>query len=284
MYPKVNPGDLNIDFRISSFLPKSEFCFSSNLRETSKQESRNSNPLKPREKKESGYWRNKLRARDARKKSCRSKNSKSENPNCNKSKFLEKMILEKHVKTRISFIKVRTFARVDELRNESRKSFGVPFPSWETSTKFSRGSGTVHRTKNRKIDSSERIKPKFSREWSPDILSIVISSLQSFEPTNQETEEVEEKCKKTKKTREESRENRRKTRKSSRKIGNLRRKSGNPRRNSRKPREKSEKSQFSERKIEKTEKVRPDNLSIEKPSERKSKKSEKNIETSDENA
>jgi hypothetical protein len=42
------------------------------------------------------------------------------------------------------------------------------------------------------------------------------------------------------------------------------------------------KSQFSERKIEKTEKARPDIPSIEGSSERKSKKSERKIETSDE--
>jgi hypothetical protein len=104
------------------------------------------------------------------------------------------------MKTQSSFAKVRTIARNIELRNESRRDFGVSSPSGTTSTKFSRRSGIARRTKNRKIESSEKIDRKFSREWSPDIFSNRVSSSHFFKPTNQETEKIEENRKKTKKT------------------------------------------------------------------------------------
>jgi hypothetical protein len=90
--------------------------------------------------------------------------------------------------------------RFRKLGGGSENRCHVPSPSGATAAKFSGWSGTVHLTKNRKIESSEGINPKFSREWSPDIFSIAISSSSFFKPTNQETEVVEEKGKKAKKT------------------------------------------------------------------------------------
>jgi hypothetical protein len=75
-------------------------------------------------------------------------------------------------------------------------------------------SGTVHLTKDRKIESSEKTNRKFSREWSPDIFSIELSSRRGVRVISNFSEEIGEILKKIKKTREESRENRRKTRKS----------------------------------------------------------------------
>jgi hypothetical protein len=114
------------------------------------------------------------------------------------------------VKTQISLAEIRTIARVVEFRSESRRGFGVPFPSWATSTKLSRGSGTVHRTKNRKIESSEEI----SRKTSENLEEIGVKIEEKSRFLERKSEKIEkireksrifsEKSKKIVKSREEA--------------------------------------------------------------------------------
>jgi hypothetical protein len=148
---------------------------------------------------------------------------KTKYDNCNKSRFFEKGTFEEHV-TKLPPLKVRNGMSDFELCGGSRRDFGVPFPSWATSTKFSGWSGTAHLTKNRKIDSLEENNPKFSRRWSLNIFSNAISSSSFFRTTRDGIEEVE---KKSEKTREESREKARKPGKPSRKVGKAREESEN---------------------------------------------------------